>query len=476
MKKLLFILSLCSFTTFGQQRVFERDKFDTEILTIVTAKVKYPTAANSRTIERTNNVKRFEVDEKRINNDFMREAIKKNSAFVTLIETKNIPIEIYLNQSGSIDYLVYGYSSYDNRIFNGRKFVFDTLNTEQTALFLTVAEDFCKNYKYSFTEAGKNVSFNLGLGFGKGQKKVSKKYISTLEMAKSCNQPDTVKTLMLNRLNLLDFPEVVFKFKNLEKLDLADNYIEVIPKSIWSLEKLKLLSLSGNYINYNKFKFKKNKHIKDLNIQFTGLTKLPKSLKRNQNLEVLFVGNNPIKFRNNDFKRMPNLKALNLYNVRTSTLPKSISKLKNLEELDLYYNDLKFLPKEVCELPKLKTLAVANNQLWNLPEEISKMSSLQTLYAHHNRLNSLPNLPSLKLLDVGYNLFKVFPEQVYQLKDLEEFDITHNAIMDIPEGLLALSKLQKVYIRGNEFYKSEVPDEKLTKLKDSLEKRQVMVR
>lgn len=476
MKKLLFILSLCSFTTFGQQKVFQRDKFDTEILTIITAKAKYPIAKNSRTIERSNDVKRFEIDEKRINNDFMREAIKKNNAFITLIETKNIPIEIYLNESGSIDYLVYGYSTYDNRIFNGRKFVFDTLNAKQTELFLTVAEEFCKSYKYSFTENGKNVSFNLGLGFGKGQKKVSKKYISTLEMAEECSQPDTVKTLMLNRLNLLDFPAVVFKFKNLEKLDLADNYIEVIPKSIWTLEKLKLLSLSGNYINYSKFKFKKNKHIKDLNIQFTGLTKMPKSLKRNQNLEVLFVGNNPIKFRNNDFKRMPNLKALNLYNVRTSTLPKSIGKLKNLEELDLYYNDLKFLPKEVCELPNLKTLAVANNQLWNLPEEISKMPSLHTLYAHHNRLNSLPNLPSLKLLDVGYNLFKVFPEQVYQLKDLEEFDITHNAIKDIPEGLLALSKLQKVYIRGNEFYKTEMPNEKLTKLTDSLEKRQVMVR
>ena len=104
------------------------------------------------------------------------------------------------------------------------------------------------------------------------------------------------------------------------------------------------------------------------------------------------------------------------------------------------------------------------------------MSSLQTLYAHHNRLNSLPNLPNLRLLDIGYNLFKVFPEQVYQLKDLEEFDITHNEIMEIPEGLISLNKLQKVYIRGNEFNKTEMPNEKLTKLTDSLEKRQVMVR
>ncbi len=474
MKKLfLFLLPFYTIISFGQPKVFHRDKFDTEILTKKDAETKYP---DLRVTNQKKGSVGFQIDEKKINNDFMRAAIKQNREIVSLVESKNLPIEIYLNKSGAIDYIIYGYSSFDNRVFNGKKYVFDTLDAKQTVLFHELAESFCKNYQYSLKDTESNSKMYMGLGFGKGQKKVSKKYISTLEMAESCMQPDTVKTLMLNRLYLMDFPEVVFKFKNLEKLDLSDNYIETIPKSIWNLEKLKLLSLSGNYIDYGKFKFKNNKHIKDLNLQYTGLVKMPKSIKRNRSLEVLFIGNNELKFRSNDFKRMANLKALNLYNVRTSTLPKSIGKLKNLEELDLYYNELQFLPKEVCELPKLKTLAVANNQLWNLPEEISKMPSLQTLYAHHNRLNTLPNLPNLKLLDIGYNLFKVFPEQVYQLKDLEEFDITHNEIMEIPEGLVALNKLQKVFIRGNEFYKTDKPDEKLTKLTDSLEKRQVMVR
>lgn len=472
-KLLLFLLPFLSVAAFGQQKVYHRDKFDTEILPKKDAETKYP---DLRTISKIKGIVGSQIDEKKINNDFMRAAIRQNKSIIKLIESKNLPIEIYLNKSGVIDYIVYGYSLFDNRIFNGKKFVFDTLDTQQTALFLEVAENFRKNYQYSSKNTESNFSMNIGLGLGKGQKKVSKKYISTLEMAENCEQPDTVKTLMLNRLYLMDFPEVIFKFKNLEKLDLADNYIQEIPKKIWTLEKLKLLSLSGNYIDYSKFKFKKNKHIKDLNLQYTGLFKMPKSIKRNRSLEVLFIGNNEIKFARNDFKQMSNLKALNLYNVRTSTLPKSIGKLKKLEELDLYYNDLQFLPKDVCQLPKLKTLAVANNQLLNLPEEINKMSSLQTLYAHHNRLNTLPNLPNLKLLDIGYNLFKVFPEQVYQLKDLEEFDITHNEIMEIPEGLVALDKLQKVFIRGNEFYKTDVPDEKLTKLTDSLEKRQVMVR
>ncbi len=471
-KLLLFFLTFLSSTLFAQQKVYHRDKFDTEILSKKDADTKYP---DLRVAHRKKGSIAFEIDEKKVNNDFMRFAIKQDKSIINLIESKSLPVEIYLNKSGAVDYMVYGYSAFDSRIFNGKKYLFDTLNVTQKELFHSIAEKFCKNYTFPSPSESNNRMY-LGLGFGKGQKKVSKKYISTIEMAENCTQPDTVKTLMLNKLYLMDFPEIVFKFKNLEKLDLSDNFIETIPKSIWALEKLKLLSLSGNYIDYENFKFKKNKHIKDLNLQYTGLIKIPKTTKRNRNLEVLFIGNNELKFRSNDFKRMTNLKALNLYNVRTETLPKSIGKLKNLEELDLYYNDLKFLPKEVCELPKLKTLAVANNQLWSLPEEISRMPNLQTLYAHHNRLNTLPNLPNLKLLDIGYNLFKVFPEQVYQLKDLEEFDITHNEIMEIPEGLIALNKLQKVFIRGNEFSKTDKPDEKLTKLTDSLEKRQVMVR
>lgn len=476
MKNLLFLLIFTSISSFGQQKVYQRDKFDTEILSKALAEKKYPRLSGIRTTVESKETKNFEVDERKINHDFMKMAIKKNTRYISIVESKNMPIEIFFNKNGEVDYLVYGFSSFDNRIFSGKKFVFDTLNIEEQKIFFEVAEDFCMKYKYPLKEVESNFSFYVGLGFGKGQKKISKKYISTIEMAENCTEPDTVKTLMLNKLYLMNFPELVFKFKNLEKLDLSDNYFEQVPKKIWEMKKLKFLSLSGNYIDYDNFKFKRNNHLKDLNLQYTGLTKMPKSIKRNRNLEILFMGNNRIVFAKNDFKRMSNLKALNLYNVRTTYLPKSIGKLKNLDELDLYYNDLKNLPKEVCQLKNLRTLAISNNNLWDLPKEITQMTNLQTLYAHHNRLNSLPNLPNLKLLDLGYNLFKVFPEQVYELKDLEEFDITNNKVEEVPEKLIALKKLQKVYIRGNEFYKVDEKSKEISKLVADLEQRQVLVR
>ena len=474
MNKLLLLLILGSIETFGQQRVYQRDKFEKEILSKTLAEKQYPSATRSK--DKNNEIQNLALDEQKINNDFMKAAIKKNSKYISIVESKNMPIEIFFNKNGEVDYLVYGFSSFDNRVFNGKKFLFDTLNTEESKVFYEVAEDFCKKYKCQLKGIENNYSFYIGLGFGKGQKKMSKKYISTIEMAENCTNPDTVKILMLNKLYLINFPEVVLRFKNLEKLDLSDNYIEQVPSKIWGMKKMKFLSLSGNYVDYTNFGFKRNKHLKDLNLQYTGMSKMPKSLKRNRRLEILFVGNNPIKFTDNDFNRMKRLKALNLYNVRTSTLPKSIGKLNNLEELDLYYNDFQFLPVEVCRLANLKTLALSNNQLWNLPDEIAKMPKLQTLYAHHNRLNSLPNLPNLKFLDVGYNLFKVFPEQIYELQNLEEFDITNNQVEEVPEKLLGLKKLQKVYIRGNVFYKVNEKSKELSKLVADLEQRQVLVR
>lgn len=475
-KLLLFLMPFLSVAVFGQQKVYRPEKFEQDVMNVKRISDVYKPYFVIQLKDGKEETKDFEIETKKVIYDFNQFARSKNVKFedFSFRPYRFIPIQILVQPDGSIDYFIYGfqYGLYGR----GMKMANDSLNADEQKIFVSIADEFCKNYKLPVNEYNKKYSINFNISLGKEPRKLSKKGISTLELAQKCDQPDTVKNLILNKLHLETFPDVIYRFKNLEKLDLSGNNIQQVPQEIWSLKKLKFLSLSGNRIDYSSFKFKRNKHLKDLNLQYTEMAKMPKSLKKNRRLEILFVGNNPIKFSKNDFKRMTNLKALNLYNVRTSILPKSIGKLKNLEELDLYYNDLQFLPKEVCNLPKLKTLSVANNQLWNLPEEISKMPNLQALYAHHNRLNTLPNLSNLKLLDLGYNLFKVFPEQVYQLKDLEEFDITHNEIIEIPEGLIGLNKLQKIYIRGNEFNKTEMPNEKLAKFTESFEKQQVLVR
>lgn len=479
MEKLLFFLILYSISTYGQQKVYDRNIFESKVLSAEKSEVNYPSLNRIKINEINSSFKNTDYEQRKINYDFTEFARKKNIRFHELNWDKSLFIEFYFNQKGEIDYVVQGFRNFkitgkedkiSNTIFR------DTLSNEQKSVFVNIAEDFCKTYKLPLKNQLGNFSITTNIYFGKEQRKTRKNVISTIELAESCTKPDTVKTLILNKLYLETFPEVVFKFKNLEKLDLSDNYIEQVPSKVWQLKSLKFLSLSGNYIDYADFKFKRNKHLKDLNLQYTVMTKMPKSLRKNKNLEILFLGNNRINLAKNDFKKMTHLKALNLYNIRTSYLPKSISKLSNLEELDLYYNELKSLPKEICALKNLKTLALSNNELWNLPKEINQLTNLQMLYAHHNRLNSLPTLPNLKLLDIGYNLFKVFPEQVYEITNLEEFDITNNQVNDVPEKLLSLEKLQKVYFRGNGFMKENEKSKELSKLVSNLEERKVLVR
>jgi len=489
MKNLFCLFVLISFCSFGQQKVYRASVYEKEILKTKITQVGNATIKeeidpykplSNALLDEKNYTIILDVERKKIYSDFYRFASKRNVKFEQLNENASFPIELQVQPNGTIDYFIYGYK--DSFFVGGRNPNFsipDSISQETELKLITIAEEFSKNYKLpaNLSKEKFSTTFMLEIGAKFNTKKPSKMFIYNLEMAEACDKSDTVRTLMLNKLNLETFPTVVFKFKNLEKLDLSDNYIEKIPKSVSKIKNLKFLSISNNPIANNKLKFKKNNHLKDLNLQYTGIKYIPRSIARNRNLEVLFLGNNRFKsFRKRDFKHMENLKVLNLYNARISELPLNVTKLKNLEELDLYYNDLKQLPNEICTMPKLKTLAVSNNELWSLPADIAQIKTLETLYAHHNKLDDLPTLPDLKLLHIGSNLFKTIPEEVYKMENLVEFDITKNQVQEVPTQLRKFEKLQRVYFQGNDFDKLASKKEELTKLVTDLEKKDILVR
>ncbi|WP_064197070.1 MULTISPECIES: leucine-rich repeat domain-containing protein [Emticicia] len=476
----LFLLFIVVFNNVVAQnkKIYGSEEFDRVIMPPSVQQHEYLNLSTISLDSKQNNLMVFDLEAKKFANDFFKIGLGLGVNIAELNQSIFLPVTLFVNEKGEIDYLVYGFLN--RGVIINRRMLFDSLNSTNEKYFFQIAEKFLNQTKVSKLPKQLSSKFQLSFTIQIGKdlnRKPSKTFISTISQAELCDRPDTVKTLMLNRLSLTEFPQVVFRFKNLEKLDLSNNYIVKVPKAIWSFKKLRFLSLSGNYVDYQSFKFKRNSHLKDLNLQFTGLDKIPKGLKKNKKLEILFIGNNDfITFRNKDFKHFKNLKSLNLYNVRAKALPSSIKNLVNLTELDLYHNQLQFLPKELGELKNLKTLAIAYNQLWNLPDEISSLSNLQFLYAHHNKINSLPYLPNLQLLDLGHNLFKVFPEQIYQLQDLEELDISYNAIDEIPMNLIKLDKLQKAFLRGNPFNKGSVVSEEYNKFVNILESRDVLVR
>ncbi|GAA4417945.1 hypothetical protein GCM10023187_50850 [Nibrella viscosa] len=305
--------------------------------------------------------------------------------------------------------------------------------------------------------------------------------INTLEAAKATTRPDTVKALLLNQLELTSIPDEVYRFPNLEELDLSRNSLNRIPGRLTrDIPHLKRLSVMFNGLHADSLSFVKNRHLLALNIQGNKFTDIPVSVRQNRKLESLWLGNN--KLTTLDISRIRSLRRLtdlNLYNVGLSSIPPQIRRFRRLKVLDLYYNKLTELPPSIGRLRRLEQLAISHNQLKTLPQSVRKLRRLQMLYAHHNQLSDLParlnQLKALRIVDVGYNWFSTVPPVLSRLPSLEELDLSSNNLHDLPGSLVNLRQLKKLYLRQNPVTRKAASEAPYTLLIDQLKTNQTEV-
>ncbi|MBD2705716.1 leucine-rich repeat domain-containing protein [Spirosoma sp. BT702] len=285
--------------------------------------------------------------------------------------------------------------------------------------------------------------------------------INTLEAAEKTTRPDTVKMLAFNQLDLTNVPEVVYRFPNLEELDLSKNALHELPARLTAdIPTLRRLSLLYNSIPDDSVFITRNKHLQSLNLQGNKLTKIPVAVRQNRRLESLWLGNNKLKELDiRSLRRMRRLTDLNLYNAGLTTLPRTVRRLKHVKVLDLYYNKLTVLPRQLGRMKRLEQLAVAHNELKELPASLTKLRRLQVLYVHHNRLSQLPTdfqrLRYLRILDLGYNWYTVVPNVLASLPSLEELSLNNNNVQEFPTVLLSIKGLKKVYMGSNPLFGRE---------------------
>jgi Leucine-rich repeat (LRR) protein len=122
--------------------------------------------------------------------------------------------------------------------------------------------------------------------------------------------PDKVIKLELRRKHLKTFPREIFKFKNLQYLDLTKNGIEEIPAEIAQLTDLQYFSISKN-----------------------ELSTLPPQIGDLSNLYYLNANQNNL-----------------------TSIPAQIGKLGNLRNLDLWSNNIEKFPDEMRYLKSLKVM------------------------------------------------------------------------------------------------------------------------
>jgi len=125
-------------------------------------------------------------------------------------------------------------------------------------------------------------------------------------------------------------------------------------------------------------------------------------------------------------------------NIGITTLPEPISNLRELTYLDLAGNNLTSLPLGIQDLSNLVELIVYENSLAYFPEGIGNLSKLEVLEAYNNLLIELPitigNLTSLLELRLQNNLMIELPSELCNIiPQLTSLNVACNQLISADE-------------------------------------------
>lgn len=269
--------------------------------------------------------------------------------------------------------------------------------------------------------------------------------------------PDNTKKVDLEGFELTKIPKELYKFKEIENLNLNNNQLQKLKVRKSKFKNLKILTAQNNQIS--KIKIRKSQKLEVLNVNTNLIDKVPRRFGTTD--ELWMAANFISKLDKRDYKRLRIVKNLNLYDNNISKLGPEMYLLENLEVLDLYRNNLKFLPEEINQIKNLNTIAASHNNILRIPANLNHLNSLKKLYIHHNRISEIPDdLPeSLELLDVGYNLLTEVSEPVLRLKNLKSLDYSNNKVSGDLDFLKELPTLEEIFLFKNDY--ASTPEGKL---------------
>ncbi|MGL5042125.1 MAG: leucine-rich repeat domain-containing protein [Culicoidibacterales bacterium] len=161
--------------------------------------------------------------------------------------------------------------------------------------------------------------------------------------------------------------EGIGKLRNLEKLNVNNNDIQLLPLEMNQLAKLEKIQVAYNQLGEFIPPLKDNKVLKSIDVSGNKLTNLPP-----------------------DVFALPQLQEFVAINSGIATIPTEIGTAANLETLNLSHNELGALPMELASLEKLKRCNFSYNNITEVPEEISNLSTLEEFDVSRNGAIDIP--------------------------------------------------------------------------------------
>lgn len=228
---------------------------------------------------------------------------------------------------------------------------------------------------------------------------------------------DSLTFLDLSDMNIYDINHLSVTLKysvKLEKLDLSNNKLKVIPKGIFFfLTKLRILDLSQNMIRY----------IENL----AGLVRL----------ERLILASNDLKTLSEDM----------------------FSGLQELQHLDVSFNDLNHIESGVlAELFSLQTINAQGNSIdqVDLGGGLENLQSFNLKFNKVSNLNFVSSLPNLYFLSISHNsLTNLTNAFLIRSQRLRELDMSKNSIIGLSRHFFEFLQAYKVDLSSNKLSRIE---------------------
>lgn len=259
-------------------------------------------------------------------------------------------------------------------------------------------------------------------------------YWATDEVETLLVQDDEIKTISLNFFSA--------KFPNIKTATLTENQIEVLEDDVSSWDPQNPPTLERLQLDNNR------------------LLKLPKSISIFSNLKILTLSHNLLYELDECIGTLSNLTTLFVPNNFLHRLPDSIAELKSLQRLDVSFNSIAKLPEGLGNLNNLREFLCTGNQLEAIPSSIFDLNKIEILDLNCNFLAELPaNFGShlkIERFCCEFNCLKMVPAWLFEenCPKLRQLALTSNELTEffrlMPEDI---SKrwplLQELFIAGN---------------------------
>ncbi|NXH23358.1 ERBIN protein, partial [Bucco capensis] len=244
------------------------------------------------------------------------------------------------------------------------------------------------------------------------------------------------------------------RLTKLQILELRENQLKILPKTMSRLTQLERLDLGSNEFTEVPEVLEQLSGLKEFWMDGNRLTLIPGFIGTLKQLTYLDVSKNNIEVVEEGISGCESLQDLLLSSNSLQQLPESIGFLKKVTTLKIDENQLIYLPESVGGLVSLEELDCSFNEIETLPSSVGQLSNLRTFAADHNFLTQLPseigNWKHVTVLFLHSNKLEFLPEEMGDMQKLKVINLSDNRLKNLPFTFTKLQQLTAMWLSDNQ--------------------------